>query len=325
MMVAKIAILPLLAVSLGFAANDARSREDGVSLHERAHQLLDIPPAASAQDLEAAYRALFRYDKSGAQVPPDARTIEHFAEVVSRGVPPGALQHLILDRVSIGSSIPKHPQYGYPLQRTVVIDAMKAEAAAQSKGDPGSGARIARAVVFMAAEDNFSLGRVTSRSTLGSPEFLRLCQLADESIRGLVQLDADLSSEFKTCAQENTLAASALDAAIQDASDRVPPDILEECIMRLEKAWQATKLDARSQWQCCRILWKLKCLSKARGDAEASRRVRETVERWERSGNARIAASKGWVREVITLDGPVPRNSGIKVIRNPNDMKPGRP
>lgn len=292
------------------------------SLSERANAALMLPeasPGGSARALQTAI-ALSRAKQL------DPAAVDKFCRDIVAGARPDELGDLVLTKSSILSKMPPEgDDIGKPATRArvmaLVLDRAKALAAS---GDADSSRTAYTAYVILAAQEIDVPTPLQLCTVLLSEEFLGVMRSSGADIDALQVLGNQCAEQLGAYTESITELGPALDALIATDATPLPPSEVDSFLRKLSAEWSRKGFSAWSGRVFCKFAWNLNCLAKARGDAASAEKVRSWVAaRLKEQGLS--THERRWLEEVLSLPGGAPKNSGVLILKDPNQVKPKGP
>lgn len=200
-----------------------------------------------------------------------------------------------------------------PTRRRVYM-ALAARAA--EKSDAGA----ARILFVLGGIDYSAFPRQMWAERVADDSFRALLRLPPDQEREALRLSRDVlngSSQFMSSFRKVIEAADELIRA----EGAIPVDVLGHFLSDFAEAWASQNVNPTSQETLASVFWRVCCLLKHRDEEANLTEMRSRAAALQASTVDRIAA--GWLEQAAQGDGPLPENSGVKVIRGPNDLKRG--
>jgi hypothetical protein len=116
--------------------------------------------------------------------------------------------------------------------------------------------------------------------------------------------------------------AEALEALIGASKEDRPGTALDLSAFcaAFKAAWTAEPYQCRLMSNNAGFLWRAACLARSREDAAAVTELERLAAELEPGTPEQLP--RNWLRDAVRIGGPAPTDSGARIIRNPNDLKP---
>jgi hypothetical protein len=208
--------------------------------------------------------------------------------------------------------------------RSSLIRHLRTRGAELASSDSEAAGRYVRAAIILTAQDRFEVGPFHFTSIIQDESMLRLAGLRPDGTDLIRKIAARLAQQEEVAREDRINAYEASRALIASPKDaavwsREGPRFLKA----IETAWDKSTERTDERFTYANMLWRFNCLARSVGDDQTLRSVGAAVASMRK--RTVDPDELRWLDEVLAIPGPAPTSPGIKIIRHPDEMKPGTP
>jgi hypothetical protein len=264
-------------------------------------------------------------DTSAANVAAEQfKSFDQFAGLLLAGCTPRLLETMTLDATTVANRTaglqPPAWQLGNWAQHGRLARRIWEEAKTRMDKDPEKASRLAIAAMVLAAQDRFNPSPLAQ--FLKDPAAANMTGVEVKQLQALfkeVDLTKKLSEE--TFARRAAV-AEPLNRCIEFAKPGQEYGTNAASVVDgFRQGWP--RVTSRDEaWLLSNLVWRFYCLSRANADQKSIDAVTGLVK--ELGPRTDDLYARRWLEQVLTIPGERPKNSGVRIIRDPNEMKPGK-
>ena len=239
------------------------------------------------------------------------------AKQLVRGVEPEALTDALYSRAKITSPALNDREFGTAAARVQITIRLTEMAQRSAPADPETARMLLRAALLIAVHDRMGSHRVLAQF----PRDDGLRQILagnEEMIRAVTAIADEIQISAKAYVDHIMISGPLLDEMIAGAA--IDKDKAERFLRSASALWDTPETYLSDRWRTCGLLWRFRCLAAARQDTEALKLVESTVDSLRSRSRSTLVTT--WLDQVMNEPGASPRSSGIKIITDPNQLKP---
>jgi len=252
--------------------------------------------------------------------------LDQMAALILEGGRPGWLTDQCLKRVRVDRHSTDYDRaadwmWCRSMERNRLISQLRKQATNSLSSDPARAKRLSRAALLFASNDLHGYGHSFVQSMGKDSDFIKALGVSSSQADEIRQIGARFVVSVEQNADEEALAAELDRLIATDAKDLPESDYLA-WLRHFESRWaNAGELPALRESHA-RYLWRFCCLMRARSMSAPLAEATAVSKRLQSATPS--VHGKRWLQEAITLPGPSPKDSGLKVVKVPDDTKPPR-
>ncbi|WP_428938130.1 hypothetical protein [Fontivita pretiosa] len=190
--------------------------------------------------------------------------------------------------------------------------------------DPAKAQRLARTAMVLCIQQGDARMSEMTIHLARQPQSHRVLGLSEQQHRallGLAESRSYVSNEYDQHTRALTKAIDELIAA--PAGSKLDRSRVESALRDFEAIWIWSGERIQNRWANAGYLWRLVCLARAEGDAEALALIRNKLD--ELDGQSHDPNSRRWLKEIMTLPGGRPSPIGLGKTPTLAECKPPSP
>ncbi|MGH7176803.1 MAG: hypothetical protein ACREJC_05425 [Tepidisphaeraceae bacterium] len=318
----------LVALLRGAAMGGAPTQEAQGSPHEgtriatRVQELLEVPCKGHGV-IDASILVRDEHFSKGDLK--SQRLWDRTAELILAGSIPDELEDRTLEKITANDCFSSMSDGNCPYGTVVHRGRLRrslwdaARSFDRQGQDPERVRRYTRAALVSCVNDRFN-GIGIFGWIVRYEQAQRMLQIDDASLKELRRIADNFSDDSNEQNSARVEAAEALNRLCQPHAMPTFTIDVDKFFAAAALTWTGCGENSWRKWKLANMTWRLCCLARARNDTETLRRAEEFAAKMQaQTDNPHY---KRWMSQAITLPGPVPKDSGVTVVRGPNDLKP---
>jgi len=244
------------------------------------------------------------------------------ASRVGEGFVPGSLLDAAYEIYPLSKTIAVSQKFSRPFVRRQLYDQILALASKEQESDARGAAILLRAYLVLVSDDFSAVPSADLVKLIRDKKSLKLIGVDEHSTKALATAADELESAAQSMFAFVMLSAPMLAGMLQPEG-AIDPSLRTKLLTELREASARSQIDLRAQRTYATTLWTFYRLASSRRDIPSCKAVEAEVEHL--AAAATNAHASRWFREVLTTPGGAPKNSGTKIVKGPNDLKPVSP
>ncbi|WP_428938128.1 hypothetical protein [Fontivita pretiosa] len=258
--------------------------------------------------------------------------MERVARVVHAGVRPNLIRDELWSAYP-ANSFPASPAqvqkrnrvYGpHGADYLAVAYSLWREAVRVVDSDPAKAQRLARTAAVLCIQPGDATSSAMALDLVREPQSHRVLGLSEPQHRALMELARSRYCNSGEYHQWTLGLSKAIDELIAaPAGSKLDRSRLESALDHFRAIWISSGEAIQDRWANAGYLWRLVCLARAEGDAEALALIRNKLD--ELDGQSHDPNSRRWLKEIMTLPGGRPSPIGLGKVPTLSECKPPSP